>query len=49
VDHDHIPSEAVVEHRGQFLAALRAGSQQRHAEMGRVQGTSDISAEVFGT
>jgi hypothetical protein len=45
VDHDHIPSEAVVEYRGQFLAALRAGSQRRYAEMGRVQGTSDISAD----
>lgn len=49
VDNGPLPSEAVVEHRGQFLDALRAGSRRRYAEMGRVQGTSDISADDSGT
>ncbi len=33
VRNGHLPADAVVEHRGQLLMALRAGRQRRHAEM----------------
>jgi hypothetical protein len=33
VKNGHIPGDAVAEHRGQLLAALRAGRERRRDEM----------------
>jgi hypothetical protein len=49
VRNGHLPDNAVAEHRGQLLTALRAGRERRRAEMvahsdGRVQEASDVSA-----
>lgn len=32
--HGHLPGDAVAEHRGQLLSALRAGRERRRAEIG---------------
>lgn len=51
----HLPGDAVVEHRGQLLAGLRAARQRRYAEMtaqpahGPMHEPSDISAADPGS